>query len=224
MTTSRLAILLAALLGGLSCIFLLPKQLGFQPVGVRLKLPEILGEWWGHEMPITKQEHEVLGPETEFARMDYENARGDHVLVSIVLAGQDMMTSIHRPERCLKAQGWEFKPGGERIVKVPNRGLVPVTRIHNHRIVKGDLVENLCNYWFVGNADLTASHMERVWMDSRDRLLAGYVQRWAMVMISADITKGRVRYGRDEVQTDQLLDGFIQQLAPHIFKDTVKYH
>ena len=224
MTISRLAILLAVLLGGLSCIFLLPKQLGFQPVGIRLELPETLGEWWGHDLPISDLEHSVLGPDTEFARKDYENARGDHVLVSIVLAGQDMMTSIHRPERCLAAQGWEFKPGGERIIKVPSRGLVPVTRIHNHRIVKGDLVENLCDYWFVGNVDLTASHIERVWMDSRDRLLAGYVQRWAMVMISADITKGRLKFGRDEAKTDQMLDDFIKQLAPVVFKDSVKYH
>ena len=224
MTTSRLAILLAVLLGGLSGIFLLPKQLGFQPVGIRLALPETLGEWWGHELAITQQEHDVLGPETEFSRKDYENMRGDHVLVSIVLAGQDMMTSIHRPERCLAAQGWEFKPGGERFVKVPNHGVVPVTRIHNHRIVKGELVENICNYWFVGNADLTASHLERVWMDSRDRLFGGYVQRWAMVMISADITKGRVKFGRDEAQTDELLDGFVKLLAPAIQKDSVKYH
>ena len=31
---------------------------------------------------------------------------GDQVLVSIVLSGHDLDNSIHRPERCLPAQGW----------------------------------------------------------------------------------------------------------------------
>src|SRR3954468_22251468 len=68
MTTSRLAILLAIMLGGLSSVFLLPKQLGFMPEGIELALPESLGEWWGQDVEVTQHEHEVLGADTEFAR------------------------------------------------------------------------------------------------------------------------------------------------------------
>src|SRR4051794_22700974 len=108
MTTSRLAILLALLLGGLSCVFALPKHRGFQPVGVNTEMPEFLGEWWGHDMEVTQKERDTLGHDTEFARKVYSNGRGANVLTSIVLAGQDMMMAIHRPERCLHAQGWNF--------------------------------------------------------------------------------------------------------------------
>ena len=228
MTTSRLAILLAVLLGGLSGIFFLPKTTD-QPTGIRLALPESLGEWWGQDVPITQKEIDVLGRDTDFARKNYENVSGDSILASIVLAGPDMMTSIHRPERCLAAQGWEFAPGGERLIDVPGHGKLPITRLRTNRMAKGPdgqpfRIDNICDYWFAGYHDLTPSHGDRVWLDSRDRILHGYVQRWAMILISSDITEGRAKFGRDEEQTDAMLEKFIRQLAPQIHTDTIKYH
>jgi EpsI family protein len=228
MTTSRLAILLAVMLAGLSSVFLLPKQLGFQPVGIELQLPEYLGEWWGQDMQISQLERDTLGPDTEFARKEYINGRGDRVVASIVLAGQDMMTAIHRPERCLHAQGWEFRPAGASVIALPAVGQLPVTRLHNHRITKTPegkpvSLENLCFYWFAGSQDLTGSHMERLWIDSRDRLFSGYAQRWAMIMISADITKAHSKFGRDEAATGKLLEGFIAELVPKIHTASLVY-
>jgi EpsI family protein len=229
MTTSRLAILLAVLLGGLSTAFMLPKQLGFMPVGINVELPESLGEWWGHPVEVTQHERDVLGHDTEFARKEYSNGRGDGILASVVLAGQDMMTSIHRPERCLRAQGWEFYPGGNRVIDIPGRGKLPVVRLKNHKLERlkdGSTipVENICYYWFAGNVDVTESHLARVRIDTRDRLFSGYAQRWAMLMISANITANRQKFGRDERGTDELIVRFIQQMAPQLHKDTIKYH
>jgi EpsI family protein len=228
MTTSRLAIVLALLLGGLSTVFLLPKQIGFMPVGINLSLPESLGEWWGRSVEVTQHERNVLGPDTEFSRSQYTNGRGDEILASVVLAGQDMMTSIHRPERCLRAQGWEFNPGDDREIDIPGFGKLPVMRLKNHKLVKdkeGNLVpvENVCYYWFAGSRDLTESHLDRVGIDSLDRLTGGYVQRWAMMMIAADISGKRSKFGRDEKGTDELLVNFIKQLAPQIHKETIRY-
>ena len=106
MTTSRLALLLAVLLGGLSSIFLLPRQLGFQPVGIELELPKMVGGWYGRDVTVSEKERIVLGEGTEFARKSYRNGRGYEIVASIVLSGQDMNTSIHRPERCLPSQGF----------------------------------------------------------------------------------------------------------------------
>ncbi len=229
MTTSRLALLLAVLLGGLGSVFLLPQKIGFQPVGIVLALPEYLGEWWGRPMEVTQKEHEVLGPETEFARKLYDNGRGARVMTSIVLAGQDMMTGLHRPERCLAAQGWSFGTPERRTIEVPGLGKMEVMRVHNHQGIKGadgrqTELENVCYYWFAGSKDLTPSHLERVWFDSRDRLLGGYVQRWAMIMVSADITAGREKFGRDERATDAVLGAFVQQVAPKIHTAAIQYH
>ncbi len=229
MTTSRLAILLAVLLAGLGSIHFLPKQLGYQPVGIDKDLPEFLGEWWGQPIKISQKEIDTLGHDTEFSRRDYVNGSGDHVLASVVLAGQDMMTSIHRPERCLRAQGWDFRPGGERLIEIPGRGKLPVRRLHNSQTLHTAdgtpiEVENICYYWFAGSKDLTASHLNRVWLDTRDRLFGGYVQRWAMIMISADITANRTQFGRDEEATDKVIEDFIRKLAPRLHKEGVEFH
>lgn len=227
MTTSRLAVLLALILGGLSSVAVLPERKGFMPVGINLALPDSLGQWWGRNVAITDKEHQVLGPDTEFARKEYSSFQGDLILASIVLAGEDMMTSIHRPERCLAAQGWQFTPGGTRMIDVPGHGKLTVARLKNHRADRrrdGTMgtVENICYYWFAGNRSLTPSHMQRVWFDTRDRLSGGYVQRWAMMMVSANITAHN-KFGRDEAATDALLTGFVQQLAPQIHRETIQY-
>jgi len=229
MTTSRLAIVFAVLLGGLSSAYFLPEKAGFMPVGINLQLPESLGEWWGNRVDVTQKEKDVLGPETEFSRMEYSNGRGDAIQASIVLAGQDMMTSIHRPERCMKAQGWDFKPDQSRTIEVPGHGKMTLMRLRNSKVETmkdGGTrpLQNLCYYWFAGSRDLTHSHLERVRIDIKDRLSGGYVQRWAMMMISSNITAGTSKFGRDEKATDALLIDFIQKLAPEIHKESIRYH
>lgn len=229
MITKRLALLLVIVLGGLSCAFVLPKKLGYQPVGIVADFPEFLGAWWGQDMEITQKERETLGADTQFARKLYSNGLGAQVMGSIVLAGQDMMMAIHRPERCLAAQGWTFKNPTRRTIEIPGTGQLKVTRVQNTKFVKGTdgtpvQIQNICYYWFVGSKDLTPSHMERVWFDSRDRMFSGYVQRWAMIMVSSDITADRDKFGRDEKATDQLLTEFVQKMVPQVHKPGLKYN
>ena len=161
MTTKRLAILLAVLLGGMGSVAFLPKQLGYQPVGINLDLPLSIGDWWGRDVEVTEEERNTLGFDTEFARKTYGNAHGSQILASIVLAGQDMMTSIHRPERCLNAQGWTEGDSSTVYIDIPGIGQMRATRLQNSKKVhKGDTVfrvNNLCYYWFVGYTDTAAS-------------------------------------------------------------------
>jgi EpsI family protein len=228
MTTSRLAVLLAILLSGLSTVFLLPKQIGYMPDGIELNLPDSLGEWWGEDMAVTQHERDVLGHDTRFARKQYTNGRGDRILVSVVLSGQDMMSSIHRPERCLRAQGWDFQEGKRRFLQVANRGKLPVMRLRNRkpeRTIDGQsvMVEHVMYYWFAGSKDVTESHSSRVWIDMLDRIRSGYAQRWAMMSISSPITASHQKFGRDEKQTDELVAEFIRQLSPLLHKPEVRF-
>jgi EpsI family protein len=228
MITSRLAILLAVLLGGLSTIFLLPRQhTSQQPVGVHLQLPEYIGEWYGSDLQVTERERQVLGPETEFARKAYSNGRGDEIHLSVVLGGQDMNTSIHRPERCLPAQGWTVTDSKALRVAVPKYGGVPVTRLQNLRNLPGAdekpiPLYNLNYYWFAGHRDLTGSHLERTFIDIRDRVLRGYNQRWAYITVSGTITQGLKRFGRSEKEVDALIQDFIRQVAPRLHAETIQ--
>jgi EpsI family protein len=239
MTTSRLAILLAVLLGGLSTVFLLPKQIRLQPLGIELELPKMVGGvWYGRDQEVSDREREVLGHDTDFSRKVYTNARGDSILTSIVLSGQDMNTSIHRPEWCLPAQGWTIAGSNKASVPLRNRGTLTTTRLFNIRVPhdrdtgkpivtpEGQqfVVRNLDYYWFVGYDGVTASHLNRNLTDVTDRLTHGYNQRWAFVTVAAEVTDNLRRDGLTEAATDEMLRDFIQKLAPLIHKDTVRFH
>jgi len=224
MTTKRLFILLLVVLGGLSSVAFLPKQLGYQPVGINLDLPDYLGEWWdwkGRDQEVTEKEHIVLGQDTEFARKLYRKSDGTQsFLVSIVLAGQDMMTGIHRPERCLNAQGWTVGADTQRFVDVPGCGLLRASRLMlTKKEIRGDEVipiRSMCYYWFVGYKQLAATHGERVWVDSCDRMLQGVNQRWAMIMVTSTEST------HNDAETEAMLQDVVKLLSPKILKPGLK--
>lgn len=227
MTTSRLALLLAALLA-MSAVFFLPRQSHEQPMGVTLELPATVGEWTGADLAITDKEIYTLGKETEFARKSYTNGRGDELQATIVLAGHDMNTSIHRPERCLVAQGWSLTDAPVVKIAVPERGVLATTRLKVVKIVpttdgRQFPYTNLNYYWFTGCTDTTASHLERTRIDIQDRLLHGYNQRWAYFTVAATITKDMKKYGRTEEETDALIQDFIKRMVPLTHLPSVKF-
>jgi len=226
MIVKRLLALNAIVLLGLSSVFILPTAPQRPEPGVNMALQDFIGEWYGQDAKVTQKERETLGPDTQFARKVYTNAKGDAIFVSIVLAGNDMNTSIHRPERCLPAQGYTMIDSRAVKVDLP-KGPLTVTRLHNRRPldVEGHpgLTEYSLNYyWFVGSTETTPSHFERNFMDIRDRLLRGYTQPWAYVTVVSRISEKLQRYGKNEAQTDAMLDSFMKELIPTLQKPEVK--
>jgi EpsI family protein len=210
------------LLCGLGSVLLLPKKIEIQPAAIDPALPEFVGEWYGADQPVLQGERDILGPDTQFVRKLYTNARGDQIFVSIVFSGPDMSTSIHRPERCLPAQGWTI--ADTRVTEIPiGSQILKTTRLHDVRSFRnenGELVNvyALNYYWFVGHNARTPSHYQRTWIDIRDRVLRGENQQWAYVTIASTITKDFRVFGTDEKQTDDLIRAFISNLVPQIEK------
>jgi len=224
MTIRRLASLQLILLGGLSLAFVLPKDIKLQPVGMQLTLPEFIGDWHGVDQEASKGERDILGPDTQFARKVYTKGT-DEIFVSIVVSGPDMNTSIHRPERCLPAQGWSVADSQAVAIALPSSTL-NATRLLNIRsmtLSNGQpfKLRGLNYYWFVGHSEVTASHFKRTWIDIRDRVLKGRNQQWAYVTIGSTITKDFRVFGTDEKQTDDLIRAFIGNLVPQIAKPPV---
>jgi EpsI family protein len=224
MITKRLFILQSFLAFGLGSVFLIPKDIKMAPAAIGLSLPEFIGDWYGVDQTISQGERDILGSDTQFARKLY--ARGtDEIVVSIVLSGPDMNTSIHRPERCLPAQGWTI--ADSRTVAVPlSAAPLKATRLENIRDVPQPngqpfRVRNLSYYWFVGHSTVTPSHYKRAWIDIRDRVLKGRNQQWAYVTVGSTITKDFKIFGRGEKQTDELIQGFLKDLVPEIQKASV---
>jgi len=248
--SKRLLFLLAFLLLGLSALFLLPKSPKCPPPGILMShdktvpdsaqtpvLPQYVGDWYewrGVDLAISQKERDILGSETRFARKEYASSHGDSIHVSIVLAGEDMGSSIHRPERCLPAQGYNIVD--TRSVKLLMKPLPLTTkRLHNLRPVYSSegkpvnftdgrqVVEHsLMYYWFVGCSETTHDHTTRYFYDMRDRLLKGYNQPWAYVTVASQITQSIDKRGRTEAQTDAMLQDFIKKLVPAIQLPTVQ--
>ena len=225
MITMRLAILQSVLLMGLGAVFLIPKDIKMQPAAISLALPESVGGWTGADQPISQGERDILGPDTQFARKVYTNGVGDQVYASIVMSGPDMNTSIHRPERCLPAQGWTV--ADSKTVALPTgRGKLKATRLHNIRSGRTDAgqqltINSINYYWFVGHSDVTSSHLQRTWIDIRDRVLKGQNQQWAYVTVMAVITRDYKIFGRTEKETDELIRGFITDVVPQLQKISI---
>jgi hypothetical protein len=234
MTTKRLTILLLIVTLGFSAVFLLPKSAA-QPYGVVFELNRKVGDWLGKDQEILQKERDTLGKGTEFQRKYFTNdwltrAPGYGVLVSMVLSGHDMSNSIHRPERCLDAQGWT-QLGTESVnVQVLGKGGFPVTRLYNRMRRKGaDGVERAVDaytyYWFIGEHEITASHWGRWYTDNRDRLLRGVNQRWAFVTVTGWIPQqpDEVKQAEARKWTDETVRGFIAELAPQIHGSGLRY-
>jgi len=224
MNAKRLAGLQVFLLGGLGSVFLVPKEIKIQPSAIELSLPEYVGNWHGVEQTVSEGERGVLGPDTQFARKAYSLGT-DQIFVSIVLSGPDMNTSIHRPERCLPAQGWTIVDSRRVTVPQPQGGL-QVTRLQNVQSVptndgKRVTLRDLDYYWFVGHSDVTASHFKRTWIDIRDRVLKGQNQQWAYITVMSLITKDFKVFGRNEKQADELIQNFVRELVPQLQKRSV---
>jgi EpsI family protein len=227
MTVRRLITLQLILVAGFGSVFLLPRQSHSQPSGVTMDLPDFIDTWYGVPQEITKGELQELAADTTFARRIYTNGRGDHVMASIVLAGEDPDNSMHRPERCLPAQGWTVMDSKVITINAPNlpNGQLKVTRLHSLQKFpdpRGNLrtVYNLNYYWFVGSNDVTSSAVRRAVLDIRDRVVKGIDQRWAYVTVASNITEG-VKFGRSEQSTDEMIRDFITKLYPTIVKPTI---
>lgn len=216
MITRRLLSIQIVLLAGFVSIFALPHSSTSTPMGIAIALPTVVGRWVGEDAPITEREREVLAKDTQFARKTYAGPDGQKIFVSIIMSGDDMTSSIHRPERCLVAQGWSIQGAEKQELSINGKPLA-ITKLHNvHPIDLPDqshaLLHNLDYYWFVGAREMTSSHLVRTGIDIRDRILRGQAQRWAYVTVVAYLPLR----GSNEDDTAQMIEQFIQELAPKL--------
>jgi EpsI family protein len=230
MTTNRLAVLVSFLAFGLGTVFLLPKSYE-QPTGIRVELPEFVGNWKGTDSELSEYERTTLGEKsgTQFARKLYRNLDGYEILVSIVLSGRDMSTAIHRPERCLQAQGWNLQESEAFSILLPQRGEFPAMQLRSTRLIRSGeeaaMRELQTIYWFVGERSVTGSHWSRWAIDNRDRMLRGVNQRWAYILVSSavPVPQDPKRLPEARKWSQNVLREFITMLAPKIHLDSVRY-
>jgi hypothetical protein len=186
--------------------------------GVVMKLPIILGDYFGKEGEISEIEHRLLPVDTEFARRYYTDTKGHELDCSIVLSGAEQR-SIHRPEACLVGQGWTII--GQDNIPIPllsGRTMMArklslerqVTQPSGERVA----VRAFYVYWFVGQNVTTPSHFTRILLSNWDRVVHNRAHRWAYVSVFSLITDNLRSGGLDAAQTQQLIADFTKQIVP----------
>ena len=227
----RLYVLTAILAVGYSAIWLLPKSESMRSSRLSRHLPLQFDSMLGKRVAIKGPELKILAKDTEFERVQYANSLNSEqpaVEVSVVFSGKDINNSIHRPERCLKSQGWNFSK--ERTVTVegamPGGGDLRFREIVCSKPLelkdgRKITVQRVQYYTFFGHRTITESHYLRTFSDMKDRLFKGYDQQWAYATFSMPVTQIYADQGLadpSEVhtleQTEQMLEDFIRKLAP----------
>ena len=200
-------LILALLLGS---IFVLPQRGIFAKSSLISQVPLYLGEWSGTSKPPSAEEKGILAKDTQFDKVDFtcydlpelRNARGElcasPVSLSIVKSGHDINNSIHRPERCLRAQGHVNFLSLPATLSTTKGRQINVQRITSHLPIapaeEGDIpfpVGFISYYYFVGHHQMTHSHWTRILTDMKDRLFEGTDQQWSFVMVSMPYNLGK---------------------------------
>ncbi len=226
MTQTRYFIVLAVLILGFNAAWMLPTAPEPPEPGLELELPFMIGDWVGQDEKVSDLERTMLGADTRFMRKSYTNGKGQHIYVSIVLAGAEMNVSIHRPEWCLPSQGYKIVESVPTPVEIEGAPMT-MNRLMLHRELPlrngGNVLEKSINYyWFTGSSETTHSHTTRNFIDIRDRFMLGYNQPWAFVMVISRIGEGLQPFGLNEQETDKVMREFLDQLMSKVQKPGVK--
>jgi len=185
-----------------------------------MHLPEKVGGYTGREMEVSESERTILPADTEFAKVLYSDASGQEISCQIVLAGAEKR-SIHRPEVCLKGQGWTLKSQNVETVPLSDGSTLDVMKMIIGRqvsLTNGEQKEltSIFTYWFAGKNSTTPHHLERILKTNLDMLLRNTNHRWAYIIVSAPVLDGFVPGGKNEEQTLEAINKFIGKIGPEI--------
>jgi hypothetical protein len=216
----------------LGSIYFLPSAGEVAQSAVRMELPKKNGEWHFNEQLASEAEKETLAKDTEFSKAICLRARPgefdkegrvvpDRVDLSVVLSGADINNSIHRPERCMPAQGHNILSSTDRGIDLGNGRTIEVKRLRSVQRIptneeRTEFLELNCltYYFFVGHDRITNDHLGRTYVDMKDRLLKGMDQRWAYV--SASMWFGKMPWMEVEIseaEADLKLTDFVKRFS-----------
>jgi hypothetical protein len=202
-----------------------PPVLATDTAGVRMVLPDRVGEYLGRDMlycqnreclaafPVTEEfdadacpfcggeldfvsfpEKKSLPSDTTIVKKEYRSEKNPAISVSVVLSGKEQR-SIHRPQRCLPAQGYTIEAG--RTLDVPtgegkNLTVMVLDTRGKIQMPEGNEQEVCASlaYWLVGPERETPYHLERLFWTSTDRVFRNVAHRWAYVALSTSRVDG----------------------------------
>jgi len=126
-------------------------------------------------MEPSEAELTILPKDTVIQKRRYMLPGGDWMAVSLVVGGRSK-SSIHRPELCLPAQGFEMRSPRTRRVSGRDWRVL--------ELASGDSPPCAFAYTFFNQEGYsTASHVSRIFRDVWDRSVLNRIDRWVMVCV-----------------------------------------
>ncbi len=188
---------------------------GESPGTLRVDLPEKVLDFKSVEADASIEKGS-LPRDTTIAKRAYQAPDGSSILLTAVLMGTDR-TSLHRPEICLKGQGWEINLDRTKITSVAMPLPVP-HRMPVRKMVTAGFTQTptgqkiplrgLYVYWYVADGKVTADDRARMWSMGKELLRTGVLERWAYVSCFTACLP------EDEDAAFQRLERFIAAAAP----------
>ncbi len=190
-----------------------------------MELPYQVGPLYGFAGEESQAEIDILPKDTTVVRKAYGmplSSPGERISCSIVLSGGEKR-SIHRPERCLPAQGWRIN--SSHVVTVPlasGHSLDTMALLLERPIPlsngKTMSLQSYFLYWFVAKDVTTPYQFDRILRTNLDLLFHRVNQRWAYVSVQATILQGLTPNGLGPEQTLNELKKFIHDSVPTYVK------
>jgi len=147
-----------------------------------VSLPDIPGFSMEIVEPSEAELH-VLPSDTRFEKRRYVADDGSWHVVSAVVGGRSK-NSIHRPELCLPAQGFQMRD--PRVIQVGG------TEWHLVTLARKDAGSLGFAYTFYNQEGFrTSSHLKRIFRDVWDRSVLGRIDRWVMVTVNSSTADER---------------------------------
>ena len=143
-----------------------------------VKLTEIRG-FASEPVAISEAERTILPADTVIDKRRYVSPDGEF-LVSVVIGGRSK-SSIHRPELCLPAQG--FQMTSPRTVEVGDVEWHFVTLARREASSLG-----FAYMFFNQDGYRTSSHLRRIFRDVWDRSIRGRIDRWVMLTVHSSVS------------------------------------
>mgnify|MGYP000070721316 CR=1 FL=1 len=229
-----LAIIIGLIMAG---IYVLPP---FKQVdsAINMTIPTYLGSWQTESYAASDKELSTLAPDTKFSKakcglrrveeMSYITGQApiDVADLSVVLSGYDLANSIHRPERCMPAQGHRGLVTSTSTLDLGDGRSLPLTRIVSKRDFafgpaddrKHVTLDSITYYFFVGAERITADHTKRTLIDIVDRIAKGEAQKWAFISATMSYQENPAReFGTapDLEMADKKIRQLLKELAEH---------
>lgn len=221
---------LAVVTVGLCNLF--PNAAENSEAGMVLKLPgrDGVAGYVGYSLPPSEEEKKWLPKDTGLLKMQYlpeemdprnRDALEHGISASLILSGNDRR-SLHRPQVCLRAQGWHIAKREVVTVKVAGQDLEVMDFTLRRKINNEDgTVTNVRAqyvYWWIGAKTTTPSDFKRILITVLDNMFKNINNRWGYpsVLVYADV-EGKItaeEIATADAEAREKALGFVQNHAP----------